>query len=69
MRNITEERIVYKPFEYPEAFDFYLKQQQAHWIWTEVPMMADVTDWKQNPKTPKPQRSENKQIDQFKIIF
>ena len=28
MRNITEERIVYKPFEYPEAFDFYLKQQQ-----------------------------------------
>jgi len=48
MRNITEERIVYKPFEYPEAFDFYLKQQQAHWIWTEVPMMADVTDWKQN---------------------
>ena len=48
MRNITEERIVYKPFEYPEAFDFYLKQQQAHWLWTEVPMMADVTDWKSN---------------------
>jgi len=48
MRDITEERIVYKPFEYPEAFDFYMKQQQAHWLWTEVPMMADVNDWKQN---------------------
>ena len=48
MSNITEERIVYKPFEYPQAFDYYMKQQQAHWLWTEVPMMADVTDWKQN---------------------
>jgi len=48
MRDITKERVVYKPFEYPEAFDYYLKQQQAHWIWTEIPMMADVTDWKQN---------------------
>ena len=48
MSNITEERVVYKPFEYPQAFDYYMKQQQAHWLWTEVPMMADVTDWKQN---------------------
>ena len=47
-KSLKEERIVYKPFEYPEAFDFYMKQQQAHWLWTEVPMMADVNDWKQN---------------------
>ena len=47
-KSLIEERIVYKPFEYPEAFDFYMKQQQAHWLWTEVPMMADVNDWKQN---------------------
>ena len=46
--SLLQERIVYKPFEYPEAFDFYMKQQQAHWLWTEVPMMADVNDWKQN---------------------
>ena len=46
--SLLKERIVYKPFEYPEAFDFYMKQQQAHWLWTEVPMMADVNDWKQN---------------------
>ena len=46
--NLLQERIVYKPFEYPEAFDFWLKQQQAHWLHTEVPMMSDVNDWKQN---------------------
>ena len=47
-KDITKERIVYKPFEYPQAFDYYMKQQQAHWLWTEVPMMSDVNDWKQN---------------------
>ena len=48
MRDITKERVVYKPFEYPEAYDFWMKQQQAHWLHTEVPMMSDVNDWKQN---------------------
>ena len=48
MRDITKERVVYKPFEYPEAHDFWMKQQQAHWLHTEVPMMSDVNDWKQN---------------------
>jgi len=48
MRDITQERIVYKPFEYPEAHDYWMKQHQAHWLHTEVPMMSDVNDWKQN---------------------
>ena len=48
MRDITKERIVYKPFEYLEAHDFWLKQHQAHWLSTEVPMMSDINDWKQN---------------------
>ena len=47
-KDLLTERIVYKPFEYPEAHDYWLKQQQAHWIHTEVPMMSDVNDWKQN---------------------
>ena len=47
-KDLLTERIVYKPFEYPEAYDYWLKQQQAHWIHTEVPMMSDVNDWKQN---------------------
>ena len=46
--SLLKERIVYKPFEYQEASDFWLKQQQAHWLHTEVPMMSDVNDWKQN---------------------
>ena len=46
--SLLQERIVYKPFEYPEASDYWLKQQQAHWLHTEVPMMSDVNDWKQN---------------------
>ena len=50
MRDITQERIVYKPFEYPEAHDYWMKQQQAHWLHTEVPMAQDVSDWKGNMK-------------------
>ena len=46
--NLLKERIIYKPFEYPKAFDYWLKQQQAHWIHTEVPMISDINDWKQN---------------------
>ena len=47
-KSLLQERVVYKPFEYPEAFDYWMKQQQAHWLHTEVPMMSDVNDWKQN---------------------
>jgi ribonucleoside-diphosphate reductase beta chain len=46
--NLLHERIIYKPFEYPEAYDYWLKQQQAHWLHTEVPMMSDLTDWNLN---------------------
>lgn len=47
-RNIIKERIPYKPFEYQEAADYWLKQHQAHWLHTEVPLANDLTDWKQN---------------------
>ena len=43
---ITERRDFYKPFEYPEAFDFYLTQQRSHWLADEVPLASDLTDWK-----------------------
>ena len=48
--SLLDERIVYKPFEYPQAFDYWMKQQQAHWLHTEVPMSQDVTDWNSNLK-------------------
>ena len=48
MSNLLKERVVYKPFEYQEAADYWLKQQQAHWLHTEVPMMSDLNDWNSN---------------------
>ena len=48
--SLLEERVVYKPFEYPQAYDYWLKQQQAHWLHTVVPMANDVSDWKSNMK-------------------
>jgi ribonucleoside-diphosphate reductase beta chain len=46
--NLLHERIVYKPFEYPQAYEDWLNQQQAHWLHTEVPMMSDLNDWNAN---------------------
>lgn len=44
--SLTHKREVYKPFEYPEAFDYFEKQQQAHWLPSEVSMASDINDWK-----------------------
>ena len=43
---LTETRDFFKPFNYPWAYDSWLKHEQAHWLHTEVPMMEDVKDWK-----------------------
>jgi len=48
---LTEERACYKPFNYPWAYEEWLKHEQAHWLHTEVPMLEDVKDWK-NKLTP-----------------
>lgn len=42
---LTAPRLSYRPFKYPEAYDFFLKQQQAHWLWTEVNMGPDIKDY------------------------
>ena len=47
---LKDERVVYKPFEYQRAKDYWDKQQQAHWLSSEVPMSQDVTDWNSNLK-------------------
>lgn len=44
--DLTSERSYYKPFNYPWAFDAWLKHEQSHWLHTEVPMLEDVKDWK-----------------------
>jgi len=43
---ITDERTNFKPFNYPWAYDAWLKHEQSHWLHTEVPMLEDVKDWK-----------------------
>lgn len=45
--SIIDRRDFYKPFEYQEAFDFYLDQQRSHWLADEVPLASDLNDWKQ----------------------
>jgi ribonucleoside-diphosphate reductase beta chain len=43
---LTDSRNHFKPFNYPWAYDAWLKHEQSHWLHTEVPMMEDVKDWK-----------------------
>ena len=43
--SLLEERIVYKPFRYPWAYDAWLTQQRIHWLPEEVPLAEDVKDW------------------------
>jgi ribonucleoside-diphosphate reductase beta chain len=44
--NLISERSSFKPFNYPWAYDAWLKHEQSHWLHTEVPMAEDVKDWK-----------------------
>ncbi len=43
---LTDERSSFKPFNYPWAYEAWLKHEQSHWLHTEVPMLEDVKDWK-----------------------
>ena len=43
--SLLEERLVYKPFKYPWAYEAWLKQQRIHWLPEEVPLAEDVKDW------------------------
>lgn len=43
---LQDNRSYFKPFQYPWAYDAWLKHEQSHWLHTEVPMNEDVKDWK-----------------------
>ena len=46
MSKLFQERIPFKPFEYPNYYtEGWLKQAQAFWLHTEIPMQGDVKDW------------------------
>jgi len=42
---LQDPRSYFKPFNYPWAYDAWLKHEQSHWLHTEVPMNEDVKDW------------------------
>lgn len=44
--DLTQDRDYFKPFNYPWAYEAWLKHEQSHWLHTEVPMAEDVKDWK-----------------------
>ena len=44
--NLTDKREYFKPFNYPWAYEAWLKHEQSHWLHTEVPMAEDMKDWK-----------------------
>lgn len=45
---LTDERPAFKPFNYPWAYSAWLKHEQSSWLHSEVPMVEDVKDWKNN---------------------
>lgn len=49
--SLLDAKPIYKPFNYPWAYDAWLKQQQIHWLPEEVPLADDVRDWKHNLTT------------------
>jgi len=49
---LFDPRITYKPFEYPEYYtEGWLKQAQAFWLHTEIPMSGDLKDWNEKLTT------------------
>ena len=41
---LTDERDYFKPFNYPWAYEAWLKHEQSHWLHTEVPMAEDAKE-------------------------
>lgn len=60
---LLTERAVYKPFQYPWAYDAWLTQQRIHWLPEEVPLADDVKDWRR--RLTEPERHLLTQIFRF----
>lgn len=44
--SILTPRPTYAPFEYDQAYKYWVQQQQSHWLHTEIAMGPDINDWK-----------------------
>jgi ribonucleoside-diphosphate reductase beta chain len=45
---LLDGRKTYKPFVYDQAHAYWLKQQNAHWLHTEIAMSPDLQDWRES---------------------
>ena len=52
---LLDERTEYEPFEYPWAYDFWLRHQHSYWNHTKISLQADVHDF--NHRLTEKQRS------------
>lgn len=43
--SLLDTRLTYKPLMYPQALEFWKKQQQMHWMVEEIDFNEDVKDW------------------------
>lgn len=43
--SILTPRLAFKPFKYQWAYEYWFKQQNAHWLHTEINMQKDLKDW------------------------
>ena len=41
----VEDEYSYKPFKYPEAYNFYSVHEDLHWTKNEIDLSSDVKDW------------------------
>lgn len=42
---LTDVRQIYRPFEYPKAYEFYRNQQLVHWTKDEIKIAEDMQNW------------------------
>lgn len=42
---LTDQRLAYKPFQYPRFYEMWKQHEQAHWLSTELQLHDDVKDW------------------------
>ena len=43
---LTDNKQAFKPFNFPWAYEAWLQHEQSHWLFSEVPLIEDVKDWK-----------------------
>jgi ribonucleoside-diphosphate reductase beta chain len=42
---LTDQRSYFKPFNYPEFYNFWLEHEKIHWLFSEVPLNEDSKEW------------------------